>query len=310
MTEELPASKLGTKEHWDMVYERETKEYEETGDEGEIWFGEGAVDKMVDWTYQYLPPFEDGSGPTVMECGCGNGTLLLSILYPTKPKYRRSVPRHSPRHFTGIDYSDLSIELSSKVEGLRRRRWERRIRSDEKRKEVGEELGVDSDSEEESDVDVDDDETDEQGDAETLSHAKNQIANNPPGVTWFASDLLTSTLQTLHSQSSSVPLDGWDLVLDKGTYDAIALSQEPVGSGPESSRGKLPSAVYPERVAGLVKPGGFFLITSCNFTEDEIKTRFTREGLAFEYHSTVKHPSFSFGGKTGSTVCTVAFRRV
>ena len=28
MTDELPASKLGTKEHWDMVYERETKEYE------------------------------------------------------------------------------------------------------------------------------------------------------------------------------------------------------------------------------------------------------------------------------------------
>lgn len=28
MSEELPASKLGTKEHWDMVYERETKEYE------------------------------------------------------------------------------------------------------------------------------------------------------------------------------------------------------------------------------------------------------------------------------------------
>lgn len=28
MTEELPASRLGTKEHWDLVYERETKEYE------------------------------------------------------------------------------------------------------------------------------------------------------------------------------------------------------------------------------------------------------------------------------------------
>jgi hypothetical protein len=196
----------------------------------------------------------------------GNGTLLLSILYPTKPKYRRSVPRHSPRHFTGIDYSNLSIELSSKVEGLRRRRWERRIRSDERREEAGEELGVDSDSdsEEESDVEEDDDDDDkenEQANAERPSHAKDGNTNNPPGVTWFASDLLTSTLQTLHSQSSSVPLDGWDLVLDKGTYDAIALSQEPVGSGPESSRGKLPSAVYPERVAGLVKPGGFFLIT-------------------------------------------------
>lgn len=193
----------------------------------------------------------------------GNGTLLLSILYPTKPKHRRITPRHSPRHFTGIDYSDLSIELSSKVEGLRRRRWERRIRSDERREEAGEELGVDSDSdsEEESDVEDNDDEENEQANAESPPHDKNGNANNPPGVTWFASDLLTSTLQTLHSQSSSVPLEGWDLVLDKGTYDAIALSQEPVQSGPESSRGKLPSAVYPERVVGLVKPGGFLLIT-------------------------------------------------
>jgi hypothetical protein len=199
----------------------------------------------------------------VFDVFLGNGTLLLSILYPTKPKYRRTTPRHSPRHFTGIDYSDLSIELSSKVESLRRRRWEKRIRSDERRKEAGEELGVESgsDSEEESDVEDDDDENDEQVDAATPFQDKDENTNNLPGVTWFASDLLTSTLQTLHSQSSSVPLEGWDLVLDKGTYDAIALSQEPVESGPESSRGKLPSAVYPERVVGLVKPGGFFLIT-------------------------------------------------
>jgi hypothetical protein len=133
-------------------------------------------------------------------------------------------------------------------------------------------MDSDSDSEEESDVeeddddDDDDDEENEQANVESLSHAKDENGNNPPRVTWFASDLLTSTLQTLHSQSSSVPLDGWDLVLDKGTYDAIALSQEPVQSGPEESRGKLPSAVYPERVVGLVKPGGFFLIT-CKFSD-------------------------------------------
>jgi hypothetical protein len=206
----------------------------------------------------------------VFDVFLGNGTLLLSILYPTKPKYRRTTPRHSPRHFTGIDYSDLSIELSSRVEGLRRRRWERRIRNDERRKEAGEELGVNSDSDSEEELEDEDDEEDDDNDEEEEdgsgtaaipSHDKDENANNPPGVTWFASDLLTSTLQTLHSQSSSVPLNGWDLVLDKGTYDAIALSQEPVQSGPESSRGKLPSAVYPERVAGLVKPGGFFLIT-------------------------------------------------
>lgn len=52
---------------------------QETGDEGEIWFGEGAVDKMVDWAYQYLPPFADGSGPSVMECGCGKPSWNLEI---------------------------------------------------------------------------------------------------------------------------------------------------------------------------------------------------------------------------------------
>jgi len=223
---------------------------------------------MVDWAYEHLPPFADGSGPSAMECGCGeslrriplsnpsrraspagNGTLLLSILYPSKPKYRRTLPRHSPRHFTGIDYSDLSIELSSKVEGLRRRRWEKRIRSDQRRQEAGEELGG-SDSESDDDDD-DDDDDDEDEDEDTV--------NDSPAVTWFASDLLTSTLDDLHQQSANVPLDGWDLVLDKGTYDAIALSQEPVDSGP--SKGKLPSLVYPERVVELVKIGGFFLIT-------------------------------------------------
>lgn len=35
--EELPPSKLGTKEHWDMVYERENRVFEDVGDEGEVW---------------------------------------------------------------------------------------------------------------------------------------------------------------------------------------------------------------------------------------------------------------------------------
>lgn len=48
--------------------------------------------------------------------------------------------------------------------------------------------------------------------------------------------------------------DGWDLVLDKGTYDAMALMDK-------DESGRRPCDVYPERIAAIVKSGGCFLIT-------------------------------------------------
>ena len=54
--------------------------------------------------------------------------------------------------------------------------------------------------------------------------------------------------------TSPAPGDGWDLILDKGTFDAIAL-------GEREEDGRSPAARYPERVVGLLKDGGFFLIT-------------------------------------------------
>lgn len=77
--EELPPSKLGTKEYWDKVYEREVGVFVDTGDEGEVWFGERAMEKMRDWVYANCQPEQEcQSGDTttkrrirVMECGCG-----------------------------------------------------------------------------------------------------------------------------------------------------------------------------------------------------------------------------------------------
>ena len=46
----------------------------------------------------------------------------------------------------------------------------------------------------------------------------------------------------------------WDLILDKGTFDAIALMEK-------DNNGVAPANGYPPKITGLLKPGGYFLIT-------------------------------------------------
>jgi SAM-dependent methyltransferase len=95
--------------------------------------------------------------------------------------------------------------------------------------------------------------------------------------------------------------DGFDVVLDKGTFDAICLSQDTDAQGRRICEG------YRERVEPLVKPGGRFLITSCNWTEEELRAWF--DGGQFRFAGKVKYPSFTFGGQTGSSVVTLCFQR-
>lgn len=251
--EELPPSKLGTKSHWDMVYEREVGVFRDTGDEGEIWFGEGSLKKMRTWADKHLPFTSPNSQERtrIMECGAGNGTLLLSFL--TSPESSGS----QRYHLTGTDYSAGSITLAQEVEAAQRQAL--------------------------AEGDFGDDDDDEEDDERVV---------NDVTTDWREVDLLRHDFQG----------EQWDLVMDKGTFDALCLSEDKVD-------GRLPSQVYPEQIAKLVKDGGFFLITSCNFTEEEIKARWTKAGLGLTYHSSVPHKSFNFGGQTGTTVCTVAFKK-
>ncbi|XP_071451000.1 EEF1A lysine methyltransferase 2 isoform X2 [Hetaerina americana] len=85
------------------------------------------------------------------------------------------------------------------------------------------------------------------------------------------------------SQGVSINYQVWDLLsgeevfekekfmiaLDKGTYDAISLSPD------DSAQCRRK---YIEKVKDILKPNGLLLITSCNWTEEELRTSFCSSG--------------------------------
>ncbi|KAH0563538.1 hypothetical protein GP486_001894 [Trichoglossum hirsutum] len=75
--------------------------------------------------------------------------------------------------------------------------------------------------------------------------------------------------------ASWAPGEGFDVVLDKGTFDAISLSEGAWKGGQEALNG------YGRRVTKLVRRGGLFLITSCNWTEEELRKIFESDGGEF-----------------------------
>ncbi|KAI0527831.1 hypothetical protein F5B22DRAFT_632416 [Xylaria bambusicola] len=114
---------------------------------------------------------------------------------------------------------------------------------------------------------------------------------------------------------------GWDVVLDKGTFDAISLSAETIRDDADADTRRV-NEVYGTRILPLVREGGLFLITSCNWTEAELRSWFgaAREILpndgegngywGFEVVGRVEYRSFSFGGVKGQTISSLCFRKV
>lgn len=97
----------------------------------------------------------------------------------------------------------------------------------------------------------------------------------------------------------------FQVVTDKGTLDAIALSGMTKLSSSLNRDIKL-SEYYPHVIDNLLAENGMFLITSCNFTQEELIGIIESTGN-LKYYSHVNYPSIEFGGVKGSTICTVAF---
>lgn len=96
----------------------------------------------------------------------------------------------------------------------------------------------------------------------------------------------------------------FDLLVDKGTLDAIALNQDPL---PEFD-GKTGMEVYAAQIVQMMKDDSKLLITSCNFTESELIKVIT-QGTDLKVWGKIEYPSFQFGGAKGATICSVIFSR-
>jgi hypothetical protein len=88
----------------------------------------------------------------------------------------------------------------------------------------------------------------------------------------------------------------FDLITDKGTFDAIALNQD------RSMRTKYRESIV--KLLNRENEDSLFVITSCNFTEVELREFFQD---CFAFVRAIKYPTFKFAGHEGSKVSTVAF---
>lgn len=98
----------------------------------------------------------------------------------------------------------------------------------------------------------------------------------------------------------------FQIVLDKGTLDAIALNQQPIAE----FGGKIGMEIYASQVSQMMAKGSILLITSCNFTESELIDVITESGTNdLSVYDKIEYPKIQFGGVEGSTVCSIAFMK-
>jgi cyclopropane fatty-acyl-phospholipid synthase-like methyltransferase len=88
----------------------------------------------------------------------------------------------------------------------------------------------------------------------------------------------------------------FDLIHDKGTFDAYMSDKN------------HKAFVYFDYIIKKSRNSGVFLITSCNFTKDELLNFVAEKHKErFSLKSEVPHKSFYYGGSTGQTVTTLIF---
>ncbi|EKV07868.1 S-adenosylmethionine-dependent methyltransferase, putative [Penicillium digitatum] len=320
----LSPSELGTKDYWENYYARTlahisheapkngtnaldkqndddaastTSDLNEEDDPGTSWFSEhNAPQKVLHFLTRKSFPLsprntvhKKGSHqPSVLDLGTGNGSMLALLRKRGGYKGR----------LVGVDYSRQSVELARE---LQRVRGHSAYRSD-------------SENEEESD---DEEEAEDAVEIETET-GSNDLPEQETSIQFEEWDILGSKAllsETGLAASPSSPSEtlpwfpyqegGFDIVLDKGTFDAVSLADD--------AKTTRVCERYPDIARRLVRRGGFLIVTTCNWTEEELVQWFTgarTRGDRLAVWGRVEYPRFRFGGHEGQGVCTVCFQRL
>ncbi|KAL1971082.1 hypothetical protein VTN77DRAFT_33 [Rasamsonia byssochlamydoides] len=273
--------------------------------------------------------------PSILDLGTGNGSMLALL--------RKKGGFKGP--MVGVDYSPQSVQLARELQRLKlHSAYESGLESEEDDEEgygegegggegLDEDVNVgysssshtpDPDDEEHEDVVV----ADNVGSAEAV-----RVSDEIRFEEW---DILAPGNEDALAGNQSQRIDwfpyetgGFDIVLDKGTFDAVSLSEDVIDDvandvAADEKRGlkRVKRRVcerYPRIATKLVRKGGFLVVTSCNWTEDELIRWFTaknpdgkgevEEDDGLYVWDRIEYPRFRFGGQEGQGVCTVCFRR-
>ncbi|CEQ41232.1 SPOSA6832_02923, partial [Sporobolomyces salmonicolor] len=290
----LPPSRLGRLDHWNEVYEREVKMFNEIGDEGEVWqvasflsrltfatradlrlflaldrFGEDSAQDMVDWAEEHFPKTDGRILDGASFCSSTNdkdvqlipSLALFDLLIPPLISLA-SNPLVGTGNgqllfcFSSAGYTSLTgIDYSPLSIQLAQSILSARLSA----------ASSHSDEDESS---------------------SSPLAHPPPR--FFAADILGVGLG---KEVEGVTGEQWDLITDKGTYDAVCLSDE-------LKDGRSLRELYVEAnpAAG-------------NWTQAELEKAFVSQQTGLKVHSHVPRASFMFGGSTGSSITTIAFEK-
>lgn len=128
--------------------------------------------------------------------------------------------------------------------------------------------------------------------ANAIALAKQIAADQNMDITYEELDLLNGSAIEQKFGSKT-----FDVVHDKGTYDAISLHPD----NPAEKR-----ALYIDNLVKLTSNDGLLILSSCNWTEAELCSSLNGK---FQLYKRIPTPTFKFGGSVGSVVTQIVFKK-